>query len=1215
MRYTTNLRMKAFLRLYGPLVLMLLCAPGVGRAAVIGVLEDGRQAGEGGFLSLMGDSSATARQALQADGHTLVALDTVPPASASVDVLWLPLLASSSSYEIAEAIALKQYVVDGGSIVFIGGPDVYNVPDDSFLSEFGLAKIEGNLSAEVTPSLLDHPIVTGPHGAVGTIGSTGGYGLFASVADVADVFVGINTDDPPVSGTVAGLLSPGAADSGAGRVAFVCDPFMFGPSLDQADRDHRVFLRNLVKWAAAGSGYTQSGTLVETGAMTVACGGCDTIASLVMVFSSVSETGETTVSSLGVGRCGFDGAVPEPLPLGLRDFTGYALELETTAVYTGPIDVVVAYDPASLSELGILDPLSLEVWWVHPVSTDLIPVSATVDEVSNTVSIQVSELGTYLVGADVESFADCDGNGTPDECQSAVTLTFVVEPAEGGSVAPAGSLSYPVCQTVPISASPNAGYCFGGWTVDTGMGPVDSSVEETTIEVDVTKTVTAGFVPVITGHPGDQFVCAGAGASFSVAVHASQGGATFAWQRGGVPLAEGERFSGILAETLVIDAVEPDDAGFYRCAVTYTCNGGEEASPVTSESALLTVGEAPVIAVQPVPGIVCADGAITLSVEAEGTAPLTYRWWKDGTEIDGAGGSSYAITNAEASDSGAYHVVVSNVCEAEAVSQTVTVDVQDRPTIDVQPAGGTRCAGSSFEFSIETTGGEPLSYQWRRDGATLEGATEHVLTIDPVTTADAGAYVLIVQNANGCGAVTSEPAELIVVVAPSIVEGPVEQDVCEAGLLSLGVVAAGSEPLYYQWHKDGVPIEGETDATLEVSAVLPDDAGAYSVVVTNDTDCGTATSDPATVSVLAPTAVTSDPADRAVCMGGSVTFAVEATGAGLLYQWSFRASGGQQFIDLADGEGVSGANAAALDLSSAGVGFAGGYRCTVFSDCGDPYVSPIAHLDVTSGACDCNDNGTPDADDLAGGTSNDCDGDGVPDECQLTDGDCNADGVPDRCQLSDNDCDGDGVPDDCQLAGADCNGDGILDGCQLSANDCNANGVPDDCEPAFSVDIGADISGCVGQFVQLNAVVDAGASNPPYEYAWRIISGPEDGATIVEDALVESSFEATLPGTYEVESAVSDSSDPPCVALDVLTIAVDELALTVGAGFRMCASGTSGPLAVDVLNGSGPYSYQWTVEPGGSSTSQTQFTDGGAEIAHPTFTPDVPGAYVVRVTV
>ncbi len=101
MRYTTNLRMKAFLRLYGPLVLMLLCAPGVGRAAVIGVLEDGRQAGEGGFLSLMGDSSVTARQPLQADGHTLVALDTVPPASASVDVLWLPLLASSSSYEIA----------------------------------------------------------------------------------------------------------------------------------------------------------------------------------------------------------------------------------------------------------------------------------------------------------------------------------------------------------------------------------------------------------------------------------------------------------------------------------------------------------------------------------------------------------------------------------------------------------------------------------------------------------------------------------------------------------------------------------------------------------------------------------------------------------------------------------------------------------------------------------------------------------------------------------------------------------------------------------------------------------------------------------------------------------------------------------------------------------------------------------------------------------
>lgn len=46
-----------------------------------------------------------------------------------------------------------------------------------------------------------------------------------------------------------------------------------------------------------------------------------------------------------------------------------------------------------------------------------------------------------------------------------------------------------------------------------------------------------------------------------------------------------------------------------------------------------------------------------------------------------------------------------------------------------------------------------------------------------------------------------------------------------------------------------------------------------------------------------------------------------------------------------------------------------------------------------------------------------------------------------------NDCNRDGVPDDCQLGANDCNGDGIPDDCQLEGNDCNANSILDDCEP------------------------------------------------------------------------------------------------------------------------------------------------------------------------
>ena len=108
----------------------------------------------------------------------------------------------------------------------------------------------------------------------------------------------------------------------------------------------------------------------------------------------------------------------------------------------------------------------------------------------------------------------------------------------------------------------------------------------------------------------------------------------------------------------------------------------------------------------------------------------------------------------------------------------------------------------------------------------------------------------------------------------------------------------------------------------------------------------------------------------------------------------------------------------------------------------------IARLEFP-GFVDCNNNGVDDSEDIANGTSEDCDGNGVPDECQPDcDGDtipdacevdCNANGTPDDCE-SFSDCNNNGIPDDCD---PDCDNDGLPDDCET---DCNNNGTPDDCE-------------------------------------------------------------------------------------------------------------------------------------------------------------------------
>ncbi|MFN0137562.1 MAG: SUMF1/EgtB/PvdO family nonheme iron enzyme [Phycisphaerae bacterium] len=73
----------------------------------------------------------------------------------------------------------------------------------------------------------------------------------------------------------------------------------------------------------------------------------------------------------------------------------------------------------------------------------------------------------------------------------------------------------------------------------------------------------------------------------------------------------------------------------------------------------------------------------------------------------------------------------------------------------------------------------------------------------------------------------------------------------------------------------------------------------------------------------------------------------------------------------------------------------------------------------SSGLPDCNANQIWDACDISSGMSNDCNGDGIPDECES---DCNGNGVPDDCDIANCppgdltcvDCNGDGVPDQCQ---------------------------------------------------------------------------------------------------------------------------------------------------------------------------------------------------------
>ena len=81
-----------------------------------------------------------------------------------------------------------------------------------------------------------------------------------------------------------------------------------------------------------------------------------------------------------------------------------------------------------------------------------------------------------------------------------------------------------------------------------------------------------------------------------------------------------------------------------------------------------------------------------------------------------------------------------------------------------QPLSPTVLAGKTISFSVVATGVEPLTYQWSKNGADIDGATGSALELADVSADDAGDYVVTVSNADG--AVESDTATLEVQDSP-----------------------------------------------------------------------------------------------------------------------------------------------------------------------------------------------------------------------------------------------------------------------------------------------------------------------------------------------------------------------------------------------------------------------------------------------------------------
>ena len=350
-------------------------------------------------------------------------------------------------------------------------------------------------------------------------------------------------------------------------------------------------------------------------------------------------------------------------------------------------------------------------------------------------------------------------------------------------------------------------------------------------------TLTVVVPPEITQQPETQTVNVGQSATLRVAVNSAEP-PRFAWQFQGNPL-PGETNAALALANLAIA-----QAGDYAVAIA------NSAGARTSAVAHLSVVAPPEITDQPQNQVGATGSSISFAVGARTTAPLSYQWRLNGTDLPGATGPLLEVKNVQRTNAGSYSVVVGNRAGTVA-SAAALLTVTLPPEITTQPISQTGVVNRPLTLGVVATSAGPLSYQWYWGSSVLTGAVANTLAFPKPQLSNGGVYSVVVSNV--AGVVTSSSARLTFLVPPSITLQPLSQTGAFGGSITLRAAASGTPPLSYNWRWSGAGESALLDAThpeLRLTALVPAQSGTYSLIVSNA--AGAVTSNPALLLVPRP---------------------------------------------------------------------------------------------------------------------------------------------------------------------------------------------------------------------------------------------------------------------------------------------------------------------------------------------------------------------------
>jgi hypothetical protein len=251
-------------------------------------------------------------------------------------------------------------------------------------------------------------------------------------------------------------------------------------------------------------------------------------------------------------------------------------------------------------------------------------------------------------------------------------------------------------------------------------------------------------------------------------------------------------------------------------------------------------------------------------------------------------------------------------------------------------------AGSSgVAYSISSVSGA-TGYTWTvPSGASVaSGLGTTSITVNYSCSATSGNVTVIPTNGSCSGASSSLAVTITGVGAAGSISGPTT--VC-AGQTGVGYsISSVNGATTYTWAvPSGATISGQGSTSITVN--WGSIAGSVTVTPANANGC-TGNGSSLSVAVNAAPGILSGPSPQTVCAGGSASFTVSTSGAGLSYQWQKNGS------NIGNGGTISGSGTASLTISNAAVGDSGAsFDCVVSGTCSPPATSGGATLTVSAG--------------------------------------------------------------------------------------------------------------------------------------------------------------------------------------------------------------------------------------------------------------------------